>query len=144
MAEARPFSTINDIESHAVKQWGKMQHADVLEAFRGHPMIGDISSLRAKFAHTKAMASAEQSGAASASEEVLQTLHQANLDYVKKHGFIFIICATGLSVNEMLAQLQARIVNTSEDEIDNAANEQMKITLLRIRKMLTPEETTHD
>lgn len=144
MVQARPYTSINNIERIAVRQWEKMQDADLLEAFKGHPMIGDISSLRAKFAHTKSMASVEQLGAAVASEETLLSLQKANHDYLEKHGFIFIICATGLSATEMLAQLELRIGNTTEEEIINAANEQMKITLLRIHKLLSIEEPNHD
>jgi 2-oxo-4-hydroxy-4-carboxy-5-ureidoimidazoline decarboxylase len=144
MAKTRPFATIHAIERQALRHWQKMQTTDFIEAFKGHPMIGDISSLRAKFIQTKALASSEQAGTASASEEVLKSLQQANYDYLDKHGFIFIICATGLSANEMLAQLRLRIDNTTEEEVTNASNEQMKITLLRIHKMLTIEEPTHD
>ena len=142
MAKSRPFASISVIEENAVKYWKTMHTSDVLEAFNGHPMIGDMSSLRAKYAQTKNLASDEQSGAATASEEVLQSLQQANHDYLSKHGFIFIICATGLSASEMLTQLQRRIVNTTQEEINNGAEEQMKITLLRIHKMLTPKVLT--
>lgn len=144
MANARPYASIANIETTAKNNWQTMQAPDILEAFQGHPMIGDMGSLRAKFANTKAMASNEQAGTASASEAVLNTLMQANHDYLDKHGFIFIICATGLSAAEMLAQLQLRIVNTTQDEMHNAANEQIKITLLRIQKNLTTQERTHD
>ncbi|NKX19570.1 OHCU decarboxylase, partial [Alteromonadaceae bacterium A_SAG8] len=51
-------------------------------------------------------------------------------------GFIFIICATGLSAQTMLEALQARLPNTTQQEITNAAAEQIKITLLRINKAL--------
>lgn len=100
-------------------------------------MIGDLSSLRAKFASTKGLANSEQSGAARASEATLKILQQANIDYVNKHGFIFIICATGLSAEVMLIELQKRIGNSTPEEIEKAAQEQLKITLLRIQKALT-------
>ncbi|MEM7267378.1 MAG: 2-oxo-4-hydroxy-4-carboxy-5-ureidoimidazoline decarboxylase, partial [Pseudomonadota bacterium] len=66
----------------------------------------------------------------------LHQLKEANHAYLDKHGFIFIICATGLSAQTMLEALQARLPNTTQQEITNAAAEQIKITLLRINKAL--------
>ncbi|HBL20462.1 MAG TPA: OHCU decarboxylase, partial [Alteromonas mediterranea] len=60
-----------------------------------------------------------------------------NQAYLDKHGFIFIICATGLSAQTMLEALQARLPNSTQQEIVNAAAEQIKITLLRINKSIS-------
>lgn len=103
-------------------------------------MIGDVDSLRKKFANTKTIASGEQSGTASASEATLLTLKEANQAYLDKHGFIFIICATGLSADAMLNALQTRLPNSTDEEIRTAAQEQIKITLLRIDKALTAKD----
>ena len=140
MSEARPFSSVESLQACAAEIWQSMQNADFMEAFEGHPMIGDVSSLRAKYANTKALATNEQSGTANTTEATLQALHTFNLDYLNKHGFIFIICATGLSAEAMLEKLQARLPNETNIEIQTAANEQLKITQLRINKALTPQE----
>ncbi|MFW8591357.1 2-oxo-4-hydroxy-4-carboxy-5-ureidoimidazoline decarboxylase [Glaciecola sp. 2405UD65-10] len=140
MSEARPFSSVDSLQSCAAKIWQTMQKADFMEAFEGHPMIGDVSTLRAKYANTKALASNEQSGTANTTEATLEALHTGNLDYLNKHGFIFIICATGLSAEAMLEKLQARLPNETNIEMQTAANEQLKITQLRINKALTPQE----
>jgi 2-oxo-4-hydroxy-4-carboxy-5-ureidoimidazoline decarboxylase len=57
-----------------------------------------------------------------------------NREYVNKHGFIFIICASGLSAEAMLNELEIRLPNSTNTEIEKAAQEQIKITLLRIKK----------
>ncbi len=134
MAAARPYTKMSNIESIAKEKWALTKEDDWLEAFEAHPMIGDINSLRAKFNNTKAMAGNEQSGTASASEEELQELHELNLAYKEKFGFIFIICATGLSAGFMLNALKERISNTREQELLIASQEQLKIALLRIGK----------
>ena len=54
----------------------------------------------------------------------------------ERHGFIFIVCATGKSAAEMLAILQGRVGNATPAEIENAAGEQRKITAIRINKWL--------
>ena len=136
MVEARPYSDLDALVSQANDTWAKCSDDDYLEAFTAHPMIGDVDSLRKKFANTKTIAAGEQSGTASAPEAVLHQLKEANHAYLDKHGFIFIICATGLSAQTMLEALQARLTNTTQQEISNAAAEQIKITLLRINKAL--------
>ncbi|BFT30676.1 2-oxo-4-hydroxy-4-carboxy-5-ureidoimidazoline decarboxylase [Alteromonas sp. D210916BOD_24] len=137
MVNARPYSSLELVEQEARSAWAKCSDADYLEAFQAHPMIGDIESLRKKFANTKAIAAGEQSGTADASETVLLQLKEANQAYVAKHGFIFIICATGLSAEKMLSELQHRLPHSTAQEIINASAEQLKITLLRINKALS-------
>ena len=109
---------------------------DWLEAFNHHPKIGDIKSLESKFAATKHLAGNEQYGIVSATKDTIEQLAQANQDYEKKFGFIFIVCATGKSAQEMLRLLQDRLGNSKEDEIAIAMGEQHKITILRLKKML--------
>jgi 2-oxo-4-hydroxy-4-carboxy-5-ureidoimidazoline decarboxylase len=116
--------------------WRTRAPEDILEALSGHPMIGDINTLRAKYANTKAMAKGEQSGMDSASYDVLEALQSLNHAYLDKHGFIFIICASGLSAKAMLEAIEKRIENTTEQEFATATDEQLKITHLRIDKGL--------
>jgi 2-oxo-4-hydroxy-4-carboxy-5-ureidoimidazoline decarboxylase len=134
---ARPFRDLNTLKTQAEASWQNLSEADYLQAFEAHPMIGDVDSLRKKYAATKAMASGEQSGAASADEQTLTELSALNKSYLEKFGFIFIVFATGKSAIEMLALLKTRIGNSREEEIKNAAAEQLKITLLRIDKLFS-------
>ena len=92
--------------------------------------------MRERFASTSRWAGEEQRGANSASEAVLEALARGNRDYEQKFGHIFIVCATGKSAEEMLAMLQERMVNDPEAEMAIAAGEQMKITRLRLDKLL--------
>lgn len=138
MAAARPFAGIAEMKQKADSIWVSLTEADYLQAFEAHPMIGDVDSLRKKYAATKAMASGEQSGAANADDAVLTELAQLNHDYLAKFGFIFIVFATGKTAAQMLELLKARLPNTRAQEIHNAAAEQLKITLLRIDKLLAP------
>lgn len=136
MVAARPYYTLVELRAAAELAWSKCSESDFIEAFKAHPMIGDVDSLRKKFANTKTIAAGEQSGTAAASEQVLQQLKSANHAYLNTHGFIFIICATGLSAEQMLTELEKRLPNTTEQEIQNAGAEQIKITLLRLNKAL--------
>ena len=140
MVESRPFASEAAVSESAVSHWSRMSEKDYLEAFDAHPMIGDVSTLRKKFANTQTMASAEQAGTARASEDTLKSLHALNHAYLKRHGFIFIICASGLSAEEMLKALQARIDNNREEEICIAAEQQLAITLLRLKRALSDKD----
>ncbi|MBE1301682.1 MAG: 2-oxo-4-hydroxy-4-carboxy-5-ureidoimidazoline decarboxylase [Alteromonadaceae bacterium] len=139
MVAARPFSSLDDMQQQSAEIWRSLDKEQFLAAFEGHPMIGDVSTLKAKFANTAGAAGHEQSGAAIADENTLQMLLQKNKEYLNKHGFIFIIFATGKSAKEMLSALLSRIDNNTDVEIANAAAEQNKITQLRLAKNLEQE-----
>ena len=136
LVSARPFPNREALLQKADDIWWKLEEVDYLEAFRGHPKIGDMQSLKEKYSSTKALAADEQSSLAAASESVLIDLMQKNEDYEKKFGFIFIVCATGKSAKEMLSILLSRLSNNREEELTNASEEQRKIYHLRLEKLL--------
>lgn len=136
MVEARPFASIEQLFETADTIWKSLNEADYLQAFEGHPKIGDVTSLKKKYASTKQLAAGEQSSVNQATDEVILALADGNTAYEQRYGFIFIVCATGKSAAEMLALLQARLHNERSEEIQNAANEQAKITRIRINKLL--------
>jgi 2-oxo-4-hydroxy-4-carboxy-5-ureidoimidazoline decarboxylase len=135
MAAARPFKDVAHTQQAALDVWAGCSESDFLQAFEGHPKIGDVSSLRKKYANTAGLASNEQSGVNVATEQTLQALSDGNNDYDVKNGFIFIVYATGKSAAEMLDILNARLPNDRATELKNAAVEQSKITGLRINKL---------
>jgi 2-oxo-4-hydroxy-4-carboxy-5-ureidoimidazoline decarboxylase len=136
MVAARPFATVSALHQAAAQQWAQAGSDDLLEAFRHHPRIGDLASLRERFASTAAWAGGEQQGAAGADEETLQQLARGNADYQARFGFLFIVCATGKSAAEMLGLLRTRLRNAPAEELRTAAAEQAKITGLRLGKLL--------
>lgn len=131
-----PADDMVELLEDAEEQWWLCSEADWKEAFTHHPKIGDMDSLKKKFASTANWASGEQSGVQDANEKILEALAEGNRLYEEKFGYIFIVCATGKSATEMLELLQERLKNTPEEEIKIAADEQNKITKLRIEKLL--------
>jgi 2-oxo-4-hydroxy-4-carboxy-5-ureidoimidazoline decarboxylase len=123
-----------DLFEDAEEVWYDCSIDDWKEAFRHHPKIGDLDSLRKKFS-TDRFAGDEQTGVKDASDDVLKRLAEGNAAYEKKFGFIFIVCATGKSAEDMLADLQERLRNQPKDEILNAMEEQNKITRIRLEKL---------
>jgi 2-oxo-4-hydroxy-4-carboxy-5-ureidoimidazoline decarboxylase len=136
MVQARPYADEADLMEKAHKAWARCSEADGLEAFTHHPRIGGMKELAQKFASTSAWASGEQSSVKEATEEVLQALADGNAAYEARFGYIFIVCATGKSAAEMLDLLQSRLPHPPEKEIQIAMAEQMKITVIRLQKLL--------
>lgn len=138
MLARRPFKSVEELFSSADDIWFKLAAEDWLEAFAHHPRIGgDLESLRAKFASTASWAENEQRGVSQATEDVLHQLAKLNDDYFEKYGFIFIVCATGKSAQEMLDILKSRMPNEKENELKVAAGEQAKITRIRLEKLIS-------
>ena len=136
MVANRPFTDTNSLRETADQIWNHLTEKDYLLAFEGHPKIGDVGSLKAKYANTKELASGEQSGANGATDEIIAELADSNSAYEEKYGFIFIVCATGKSASEMLALLQERLQNDRQKELEIASEEQRKIFHLRLEKLL--------
>lgn len=132
MLKQSPFADETDLVNAATDVWyNECSSADWLESFTHHPRIGDIKSLTKKFARK------EQASVAAASKKIITALAEANAAYEAKFGFIFIVCATGRSATEMLRLLEDRLPNTIGEELHIAMGEQMKITILRFKKLLT-------
>lgn len=139
LVNKRPFNDIQTLLTQSDEAWLQAQtnEANLLEAFDGHPQIGNVDSLKEKYRNTQDSAAHEQSGANDAEDNVIAALAQGNQDYLNKFGFIFIVFATGKSAQQMLDLLLARLPNNRETELVNAATEQNKITRLRLQKLLS-------
>ena len=142
MLEARPFASRAHLHGCSERVWWHLGDGDWLEAFTHHPRIGqDLDALRAKFGSTADWSEGEQAGAAGASEQTLKALAQGNGAYEQRYGHIFIVCASGLSAEQMLGRLLERLEhNEPAYELRVAAGEQAKITRLRLDKLDIPEE----
>ena len=132
MLERRPFGSRDELLVAARDEWFALTPDNWREAFGHHPKIGDRESLRRRFATTAHLSEREQSGVAGASDDVVAALADGNRAYEEKFGYIFIVCATGRTADEMLRMLNERLPNGPADEIKIAAAEQAKITELRL------------
>jgi OHCU decarboxylase len=136
MSGARPFSNSDELSAKADEIWWNLDEQDWLEAFRAHPKIGEKKAAAAQSTEAAAWSAQEQSESERAAAETKAALAEGNREYEQRFGFIFIICATGRSAEEMLAALNGRLNNDRKTEIRAAAEEQRKITQLRLQKLL--------
>jgi 2-oxo-4-hydroxy-4-carboxy-5-ureidoimidazoline decarboxylase len=132
MMARRPFATDARLLFAARNEWFGLTEADWLEAFSHHPRIGDRAALEARFPDTHDLSAKEQAGIGAAHDDVLTALAEGNDGYFDKFGFIFIVCATGKSAEEILALLRERLTHDRANELRIAAEEQAKITALRL------------
>ena len=124
MAAGRPYPSLAAAEAATRSALASLTWDDVLDAMSAHPRIGDRASGRS---------AAEQSGVA---EESRAALAAGNARYEERFGYVFLICATGLSGEQMRAALEERLDNDPSSERTVATVELAKITLLRVRKAL--------
>jgi 2-oxo-4-hydroxy-4-carboxy-5-ureidoimidazoline decarboxylase len=126
MAAGRPYPSFDAVSAAISVAFESLTWDDVLSAMAEHPRIG------ARAAAGSASA-AEQSGVGDASRAALA---DGNAEYEARFGHVFLICATGLSGEHMLAALRERLKNDPYTERTVATAELRKITVLRARKAL--------
>jgi 2-oxo-4-hydroxy-4-carboxy-5-ureidoimidazoline decarboxylase len=135
MVSARPFVNVHELGERSDAVWASLDPSDRLEAFAAHPRIGASSADKSgSTAQTTARWSEEEQ--AGVTESSRGRLERLNREYEARFGYIFIICATGKSGDEMLHALERRMRNNPDDELREAAEEQRKIARLRLAKLL--------
>ena len=136
MTDARPFTSLESLLTKADEIWQSLGETDRREAFRAHPKIGERKAVATQSQQAADWSAQEQSQAQQAAAETRTATAQGNKLYEKRFGFIFIICASGKSAEEILESLTERLANDAGTEMRIAAAEQGKITQLRLKKLL--------
>jgi OHCU decarboxylase len=113
-----------------------LDERDWLEAFSHHPKIGERHAARGQTERERSWSAEEQAGMGEADAAARGALAGLNREYEERFGHIFIVCAAGKTPAEMLALLRARLPNEREAELRVAAEEQRRITRLRLQKLL--------
>jgi len=124
MAAGRPYPSLDAALAAIDDAFESLTWDDVHEAMEEHPRIG---------ARADGQSATEQSGVGDASRAALVA---GNAEYEDRFGHVFLICATGLSGDQMLAALRERLKNNEDMERAVASSELRKITSLRVRKAL--------
>jgi allantoicase len=134
MAARRPFPDVDAVLDTADAIWADLGPDDWHEAFRAHPRIGERKT--AGDAQFRAWSDREQAGARVADQDVLEALAEGNRAYEERFGHIYIVCASGRSGETLLGILRERLGNTPAAELRVAAEEQRKITRIRLERLL--------
>jgi allantoicase len=139
VAKGRPYQSLEALIANANDVWSSLEPHYWLEAFRSHPRIGEKKAAEAVSEKSRQWSGQEQAGVNNASQETVDLLASLNRAYEQKFGFIFIICATGKTPEEMLSALRERMEHDAEAELPVAAAEQSRITELRLKKLLSSQ-----
>jgi 2-oxo-4-hydroxy-4-carboxy-5-ureidoimidazoline decarboxylase len=129
IADGRPYRNPAELQAAVDAAFSTLSWDDIVESMNAHPRIGERTP-------AGGWSAAEQAGAASAGDQVRQALAMSNVAYEQRFGHVFLICASGLSGPEMLTQLQVRLGNDAETEQAVVRRELLKITRLRMTKLL--------
>jgi allantoicase len=136
MVERRPFDSRDAVLDAADEIWRSLTPADFLEAFAHHPRIGEQSGAIPQGKQGREWSSNEQSALDAEDLELREEVRDINSEYERRFGYIYIVCATGKTGIELLEIARDRLKNDAETELAIAAEEQRKITRLRLEKLL--------
>lgn len=126
----RPYRSLAATQARSDEILAGLDWPEVEQALAAHPRIGE----RPSGAGTEAAWSrTEQSGATGSTAE----LRAGNVAYEQRFGQVFLICATGLTAEQILAALRARLGNDPGTERGVVRDELTKIVRLRLAKTLT-------
>lgn len=136
MMARRPFSSREALLAAADLEMAILAPEDWREAFSHHPRIGEQQAAIPQSERGRRWSAGEQRGASVTTADVQQALARVNREYEARFGYIYIVCATGRSADELLAIARRRLVNDAETELQVAAGEQQKIMRNRLETLL--------
>ena len=136
--DGRPYADVDDLVDVADKAAREFSPADVDRALAAHPRIGERAPQAGQDTR-EALWSRQEQAAATPDGDTAAALRAGNRAYEERFGRVFLICATGLSADEVLAELHWRLANDEASEAAVVAEELRKIALLRLHKLLDPE-----
>ncbi len=141
LASARPIADEATLLQTSAIIWRTLPESAWQQAFDSHPRIGQQHAQRATEQSLRWSAQ-EQSKATATdtdTDTAKQNLAEANSRYEEKFNRIFIVCATGKSSSEILNILESRMNNDPATELREAAEQQRRITELRLHRWLESE-----
>jgi OHCU decarboxylase len=134
VASARPFVDREALVRAAADAWGALSREAWVEGFAAHPRIGE--GRRVAGGEASAWARNEQAAMRDAADRTRTELAAAQRAYERRFSWTYIVCATGRTPAEILADCRARLENEPDDEIAVAAAEERRIGELRLDRIL--------
>jgi 2-oxo-4-hydroxy-4-carboxy-5-ureidoimidazoline decarboxylase len=138
MVARRPFFEEATLLAVSDEIWRNLAEVDWMEAFRSHPRIGESRAPQSAPTQSATWSKQEQQSVTAAGDAVKIALAEANREYERRFGHIFIVCATGKSGPEILAILRRRLEKDKQTELREAAEQQRQITQIRLKRWLAP------
>lgn len=129
IADRRPYADADELRRTAEEAARPLTAEEVHAALAAHPRIGDRTPVGSR-------SRSEQSGVDSSDAALAESLRRGNEDYERRFGHVYLVCASGRSGEELLADLRTRLDNPPDQERAVVAEELRKIALLRLEAQL--------
>jgi 2-oxo-4-hydroxy-4-carboxy-5-ureidoimidazoline decarboxylase len=128
---AAPFRSLDALLDRADRVLAELPDAEIDAALDGHPRIGGRVD--------NASSAREQAGVASAGDAIKAELAAKNREYEDRFGYVYLVCASGRTAEELLAILTERLANDPDTERRVMRNELAKINRLRLQRLMSKE-----
>jgi 2-oxo-4-hydroxy-4-carboxy-5-ureidoimidazoline decarboxylase len=128
----RPYHDVATLERLSDTVFAKLDWSDIEQALGAHPRIGE----RVTGESREASWSRDEQAAATGDLELQERLRAANEEYERRFGHVFLINATGLTAEQILAALRDRLGNDDATEREAVREELRKIANMRLRKLV--------
>jgi len=128
----RPYGDVAALTAVADQSLRELDDDEVDRALQAHPRIGD----RAQGVSTEASWSRKEQSGVGDDPGARRELAEGNRQYEERFGRVFLICATGLSAQDMLTNLHERLMHDDVTEAKVVHEELRKIALLRLAKVV--------
>lgn len=129
MAAKRPYMSLETLEKTADEQWWRLGEYGWLEAFRSVPVSGAPDQ----------RAAALSNASPDSDPRIVNEISELRRQYYVTFGFTFVFCAQKKTPENVLAAIQTRLENLPEQEMTLAAEEQAKITQIRLGSLFGHE-----
>ncbi|MGI5340772.1 2-oxo-4-hydroxy-4-carboxy-5-ureidoimidazoline decarboxylase [Streptomyces sp. CA-181903] len=124
----RPYPDVRALLAASDAAVGRLDAAGLDEALAGHPPIGRPTP-------GDAVSAGEQRGMAGAPPALAAEVHELNRAYRERFGHVFLVCASGLTAEELRDALRSRLGNPPERERDVVRAELGRINRLRLTRL---------
>jgi 2-oxo-4-hydroxy-4-carboxy-5-ureidoimidazoline decarboxylase len=138
VAAAAPFASHDGLLAEADRVASSLTPAEVDAALAHHPRIGERA---AGDGQSQRFSRAEQSTADASDAGLASAIADGNARYEERFDRVFLIRAAGRSRQEILAELDRRLLLDDEAEAATVASELHDITMLRLASLYPPTPT---
>jgi 2-oxo-4-hydroxy-4-carboxy-5-ureidoimidazoline decarboxylase len=134
VAAGMPYSSVDELRAAGAAAAATVTWPEVAAALDRHPRIGERTAAAAQTGTEAGWSRSEQAGVQISEAEQLSA---GNAAYEQRFGWIFLICASGLSGTEILAALRRRLTADPEQEKPVVIGELRRIAELRLAKAVS-------
>ena len=135
-ADARPFASVDALYAKMREIVARAGDERQLALINAHPELAGKAAVRGELT---AESTREQSGAglAACTQEQFDKLHRLNAAYREKFGFPFILAVRGYDREGIIANFEARVNNTRDEELRTSLEQIYRIARFRIDDLVT-------